>query len=432
MWLLNTTTLTLHQFQSDPPPYAILSHTWGEQEVLFQEIGTSECETKLGYQKIKGCCALAKTDGLQYAWVDTCSIDKRSSTELSEAINSMFRWYSEAAVCYAYLADVDSNSQLAKSRYWTRGWTLQELIAPSRVVFFDKNWTELDSKQALGAQITRITGIPYHVLDNPASIRRVSLAARMSWASQRTTPRVEDRSYCLMGLCGVNMPLLYGEGIKSFQRLQLQILAQSDDLSLLAWRSVGAAQDAVGVLASCPAEFEGCSGIEAWGETSSQPISVTNLGLSVSIPITRVNDEDLVVVLNCTLKGKSPGILITKVGSRYFRRRPNSVITMDHRNFQNTAPEAVCLSIDQHDSGTLPRRVMVQFSANTRIKPREAYNLVHTCKFDNEHLTRDLRSHRQTATDATFTLTVGKVRLALLFKNDHGDFFALACDGNEE
>ncbi len=138
MWLLNTTTLHLHEFHGQPPNYAILSHTWGKEEVSFQEIGISGCEEKEGYQKITRCCAQAKADGLDYAWVDTCCIDKKSSAELSEAINSMFRWYSEAHVCYAYLADVTHTPGrvqstkhpygilLVHSRWFTRGWTLQE------------------------------------------------------------------------------------------------------------------------------------------------------------------------------------------------------------------------------------------------------------------------------------------------------------------
>jgi hypothetical protein len=130
MWLLNTTTFKLHEFLSRPPLYAILSHTWEDEEVSFEEFLNGGFEHKLGYQKIKGCCAIAREDGYQFCWIDTCCIDKRSSAELSEAVNSMFRWYSDAAVCYAYLVDADVKSSLTiseyfrSSRWFTRGWTL--------------------------------------------------------------------------------------------------------------------------------------------------------------------------------------------------------------------------------------------------------------------------------------------------------------------
>src|ERR1700744_949463 len=132
MWLLHTTSLKLHEFRSEPPPYAILSHTRDEEEVTFQDIGSPECEKNRGYKKIQQCCAQARADDLEFAWIDTCCINKDSSAELSEAINSMFRWYSAAHVCYVYLVDVDIPSAadhhgpFSTSRWWTRGWTLQE------------------------------------------------------------------------------------------------------------------------------------------------------------------------------------------------------------------------------------------------------------------------------------------------------------------
>ena len=173
MWLLNTTTLILEDFQSDPPPYAILSHTWNKEEVLFQEIGSPECKGKLRYQKLKLCCVQAKADGLQYVWVDTCCIDKRSSAELSEAINSMFRWYSKAHLCYAYLADVELLTEevclesFGASRWFTRGFTLQELLAPMDLIFYDKHWSEIGSKASLLDEIARITQISPRALVSP-------------------------------------------------------------------------------------------------------------------------------------------------------------------------------------------------------------------------------------------------------------------------
>ena len=152
MRLLHTSTLELHEFYGEViPKYAILSHTWGEGEVSFQELQKAKLDESSmlneskGYRKIKDCCKLAASDGWQYIWIDTCCIDKTSSAELSEAINSMYRWYGEAQICYAYLADVDSAGQndpltmrrFERSRWFTRGWTLQELLAPDFLVFYD-------------------------------------------------------------------------------------------------------------------------------------------------------------------------------------------------------------------------------------------------------------------------------------------------------
>ncbi|KAF7621558.1 hypothetical protein AFLA_011855 [Aspergillus flavus NRRL3357] len=169
MWLLNARTVTLEDFfESQAPSYAILSHTWGAEEVSFQDIQERQevCKKKKGYQKIIHTCRQALKDGLEYAWVDTCCIDKSSSSELSEAINSMFRWYGKAAVCYAFLADVlpgcdprDTQGPFATSRWFTRGWTLQELLAPENIVFYASDWSQIASKTELRKELNLITGV---------------------------------------------------------------------------------------------------------------------------------------------------------------------------------------------------------------------------------------------------------------------------------
>ncbi|KAL2068712.1 hypothetical protein VTL71DRAFT_15050 [Oculimacula yallundae] len=171
MRLLSTSTLELVEFMGEIPPYAILSHTWEEDEVSYQEMQSRAGHTKAGYQKIKHCCLIAASDGFQYAWVDTCCIDKTSSSELSEAINSMYRWYAEAGVCYVYLSDVDLRlhsaaaiARLRRSRWFSRGWTLQELIAPASILFFDRNWQWFGTKSSFESVITDITGIDANVL----------------------------------------------------------------------------------------------------------------------------------------------------------------------------------------------------------------------------------------------------------------------------
>lgn len=167
MRLLHTKKLKLHEFFGTKiPPYVILSHTWGKGEISFQELQSGHGKFKAGYDKIRRCCQMAALDGYQWAWVDTCCIDKTSSSELSEAINSMYTWYRVSEVCYVYLEDVPTNLgtretevAIRKSRWFTRGWTLQELIAPPSVLFFDSKWAELGTKECLEKVISETTTI---------------------------------------------------------------------------------------------------------------------------------------------------------------------------------------------------------------------------------------------------------------------------------
>ena len=193
-------------------------------------------------KKIQFSCAQAAKDGYGYIWVDTCCIDKSSSAELSEAINSMYKWYQNAEKCYAYLADVPTGADLwpkqssfRRSRWFTRGWTLQELIAPSNLIFYSAEWLYLGTRYVLSSLLTEITGVDYTILAGARGIENASIAKKMSWASNRVTTRVEDIAYCLMGLFAVNMPMLYGEGDRAFIRLQEEIIKNSDDQSLFAW-----------------------------------------------------------------------------------------------------------------------------------------------------------------------------------------------------
>jgi hypothetical protein len=230
MWLLNTKTLTLHEFtEHNIPPYAILSHTWGQHEISFKVLRDDPIQARqmLGWAKVEGSCKQAVADCFQYIWIDTCCIDKSSSAELSEAINSMFKWYQEAKVCYAYLADVphyvdvdEKNSYFHRSRWFTRGWTLQELLAPRVLYFFTSDWKKLGSKTKLRKEISAITMIDEATLIGNASISDSSIMNRMKWAASRQTTRTEDLAYCLLGIFHVSLPLLYGEGHKAFHRLQ--------------------------------------------------------------------------------------------------------------------------------------------------------------------------------------------------------------------
>jgi hypothetical protein len=224
------------------PPYAILSHTWGKDELSFQDMmNFSQHSHKRGFQKILSFCKLARAAKYEYAWVDTVCIDKTSSAEPSEAINSMYRWYSKSAVCYAVLEDLHSNNappsllDLKACRWFTRGWTLQELLAPERVVFYNANWIEIGVKADLAPVIAHATGIDPNTVAGFYPVQRSSIARRMSWASQRKTSRPEDLAYCLLGIFDINMSMLYGEGEKAFVRLQEEIIRKSDDHSIFAW-----------------------------------------------------------------------------------------------------------------------------------------------------------------------------------------------------
>jgi len=238
MWLIETSALKLSEFVADEiPQYAILSHRWeSSQEVTFKEFRKNLKKDTYGYEKIVACCNLARKAQHQWLWVDTCCIDKRSSAELSEAINSMFLWYQKAKICYVHLRDIGRNKNWRYSGWWKRGWTLQELIAPKHVEFYDREWHRIGTKAKMATDIEACSGIPVSVLIEPGAYMQRCVAERMSWAAGRRTQRIEDKAYCLLGLFRIHMPLLYGEGGRSFQRLQLEILQKYPDESLLAWR----------------------------------------------------------------------------------------------------------------------------------------------------------------------------------------------------
>jgi ankyrin repeat protein len=274
----------IERFGDDIPPYAILSHTWGssDEEVSFQDLQTGTGEHKPGYRKILFCGKQAANDGSSFFWVDTCCIDKTSSAELSEAINSMYMWYGAAEVCYAYLADVDSIGNLPNSRWFTRGWTLQELIAPTEVVFYNEEWERLGTRLELSKSIQDCTGIPERVFLESTSLDSFSVAQKMSWAANRNTTRVEDRAYSLIGIFGINMPLIYGEGENAFIRLQEEVMKISDDHSLFAWTS----QDGRGgCLATSPFSFRACANIVQTDhlDTFYDPPVVSSRGVQIEL-----------------------------------------------------------------------------------------------------------------------------------------------------
>ncbi|KAI4601982.1 hypothetical protein KJ359_010848 [Pestalotiopsis sp. 9143b] len=221
------------------PAYSVLSHTWlldNDQEISFQDLTTGEPINKpAGYAKIQFCAAQASKDGLEYFWVDTCCIDRTSSSELEEAITCMFSWYRDAAQCYVYLEDVPANREpgsslsqtqrlddwetgFRRARWFSRGWTLQELLAPKNVMFFSAEQALLGNKGSLESMIHEITGIPHDALRGKR-LAEFSLDERLSWAAKRQTRRKEDRAYCLLGILEIYIPRMYGMGDSAYDLL---------------------------------------------------------------------------------------------------------------------------------------------------------------------------------------------------------------------
>jgi hypothetical protein len=357
MRLLNAKTHKLESYddeQTVPGGYAILSHTWGseDQEISFEDfkefrlrLGPSSLNSspssdeiqaarntlseskRPGWAKIDGTCDKALEYGFTYVWIDTFCIDKSSSAELQESINSMFRWYEKASVCFAYLSDVSSpdgaeeaGSEFRTSKWFTRGWTLQELLAPSSLDFFDRSWHRIGVKSNLSTAIEEVTGISsQYIIGVPLSsglsvyqcLSRASVAERMSWASRRRTTRPEDLAYCLLGIFDIHIPMLYGEGLHAFKRLQEEIMKVTDDTSLFAWGlgRVWNSSEASSILAPAPEYFEHCSAIEIMDlvDFKRPSFHLSQQGLVVDLPIVqdRMFDNISYLILHCGVASES-------------------------------------------------------------------------------------------------------------------------------
>lgn len=324
MRLINTTTLLLNEFfGSDIPPYAILSHTWGHQEITFQEWTAWQLKRdpttisqKEGFVKIQGACNQARCDKLEWLWVDTNCIDKTSSSELSEAINSMYAWYRDSVICYAFLADVpplfeydpDPYRHIRRSRWFTRGWTLQELLAPKKLDFYTRTWSRIGSKSGSLIQvINEITDVELSYLSGHMDITMASVAKKMFWLSKRTTTRVEDIAYCMLGIFEINMPLLYGEGMRAFTRLQDEIVRQVHDHTIFCWTwDNEVPSNWVSMLAPSPRVFRDSGDyIQRNRFDSLAHYSMTNLGLSITLPAIYTLGSRLFAVLDAGLSGNA-------------------------------------------------------------------------------------------------------------------------------
>jgi len=342
MRLLHTKTLQTKEFYSDKPPYAILSHTWEKEEVTYQNMLSLEtAKTKNGYHKVQKACEYARKYDFEWIWIDSCCINKESSAELSEAINSMYQYYEGSHVCIAYLSDVSSRedprdlrSCFRDSKWFKRGWTLQELLAPSYVVLLDEDWTEVGTRWSLRDVISVITSIPVRVFEGD-DIYDFSIAQRMSWAAFRETTRPEDMAYCLMGIFGVNMPPIYGEGgDKAFMRLQQEIIRISDDRSIFAWVAPVGDDELRGLFARSAFEFRvsGDVVISRFGMASDKSsYSFANNGLHIHLPLVPAlpNSSDLFLAsLDCQSErdGQHLAVYLKRItGQRYVRVRANEL-----------------------------------------------------------------------------------------------------------
>ncbi|CAG8961804.1 hypothetical protein HYFRA_00013980 [Hymenoscyphus fraxineus] len=401
MRLINARTLELKDFFEPIPKYTILSHTWGDEEVTFQEfshdIDKLKAAQKEGFKKIVDCSNQTLRDGYEYCWVDTCCIDKTSSAELSEAINSMFKWYRDSERCYILLFDITvpdgeaTRELLEKSRWFTRGWTLQELLAPSHRIFLDKDWKIIgkmrresnglfplrypyvnlkDSETRLANSISGITDIPTEALYSLESMEEYHISMKMSWAARRTTTRAEDMAYCLLGLFDISMPLLYGEGgQKAFIRLQEEILKQSVDRTIFAWEDTTGADTFQGLLAKSPAAFFGKGKLDdlehntnkktVWNHLDmtierypidadhrdlvspvhfdkvsehDSSVGITNRGIALQLPLIKVKGlkNEYLACLGCGSGVVHCCVLLSwlEVGSQYARFRPDKLLTI--------------------------------------------------------------------------------------------------------
>ena len=332
MRLINTKTYLIEKFDdpSNAPcsGYAILSHTWTlepHKELELEDIrtaGTDVAKANVVQRnpKVRETCKLAQTSALSHAWIDTICIDQNSSSDKSEAINAMYRYYQEAKICFTHLFDVDGHGitltdpnpnqpdtddmkavrkEFTDARWFKRGWTLQELLAPPRLLFYDKNWNLLGSRNELCNTIAGITRIEPGVLQDAQQMWACSIAKRMSWAAGRETRRPEDKAYSLLGIFGVNMPMIYGEGDRAFIRLQEEIIKISDDHSLFTW-STSEDRNNSALLARSPDPFKGCTNItRGLFRTGNYPYSINNRGISMQLSLVCWSTDVFIAPINC-------------------------------------------------------------------------------------------------------------------------------------
>ncbi|KAM0256340.1 hypothetical protein ACHAPA_012195 [Fusarium lateritium] len=398
MRLLKTKSYDLFEASDIPnpfPPYAILSHTWisSKEETTYQDMKTRKVDInndvykQKGWSKLRRYCDRAAKDGWDWAWMDTCCIDKTNPADTQEAINAMFRWYQRAGICYAHLEDLDvvrdvkdmdlpqnvdfdetigsqnaANSSgplhkalerfFIKAKWFTRGWTLQELLAPHHLVFVDCAWRRIGTRESWALEIQRASNIEARHLTSfePTDFASCSTAMRFSWASGRETTVEEDETYALLGLFGISLPLIYGEGQRqAFNRLQRQLITVYNDDSLFAWKEqqANSANSAPkwGILARSVKDFWDSSKVKALGHYGNT-FSMTNQGLEITAKYWRQNSElnAAIICLNCSIGSDSSqkiGIYLSydADADAYHRIRIHQLCDMSLINFNDWKDE---------------------------------------------------------------------------------------------
>ena len=358
MRLINVNTLDIESFLGQAEqPYVILSHRWGPDEVKFEDYASYKTQIKeqmskpqgggptTGISKIAGACLQSRKLKLRYLWIDTCCIDKRSTSEESESINSMFSWYKEARICLAHLKDIvkGSNKSFSDSEWFTRGWTLQELLAPKDITFFDRDWNQLGTKVSRSTDIEKATRIaPRHMIN----FESACMATRMSWQAGRKTTRIEDLAYSLFGICEVGMDLRYGERDKAFRRLQEQIInSDAGDESILAWESDELGDDKPsGVLAPRPDCFK------------------RSANLTIASPSHKYRHRDVYRISNKGLEmsAKMAAKTRTALGTiatqlPILMRRSNLDVTLNCWELGRQGPATVVIRLERDSSGSYSR-----------------------------------------------------------------------------
>lgn len=405
MWLFHyddNDVLKFDWYLEPPEDYAVLSHRWREpEELLFKDIGgflNGDLADSSGAMKVRSFVATALRLHLRFFWVDTCCINKDSSAELQEAFNSMWSWFENANFCFAYLDDVRSSSQpeddgdgsvaddssndlgnsmpseircyldekkdMCKplrrreddtkeylfqredgrpSEWFERIWTLQELIAPRQVFFYDRNWQFIGSRWNLAATLAKVTGIAERVLSCAVDLEHYSIAQRMSWAAGRKATRKEDVAYSLLGIFSVNMTPLYGEGQRAFKRLQEEIIKHSADQSIFTWEPDDDKKHPEyysDILSPSPDFFAKSGDIVPWGFSPSKSHEMTNIGLNIELPIVakspdsenmllksrdeRLHETHTGAVLSCRSLSEPAKIIVLRVASARFENGPEN------------------------------------------------------------------------------------------------------------
>ncbi|OTB19247.1 hypothetical protein K445DRAFT_18854 [Daldinia sp. EC12] len=374
MRLLNTHSFELRSddqaaFLQDG--YAVLSHRWVGKEVTFDQLykylpAIKAAEKPLSspqVDKIRAACITARNQGIKWMWIDSCCIDKSSTVEETESINSMFKWYRDATVCITYLCDVDKNfspepttpqpfrsiNRDGPSEWFFRGWTLQELLAPRRQLFYDTHWNYIGTKDDLAYSLEQITGIEMAYLTSKRHFGEASIAAKMSWMAKRTTTRVEDIAYSMLGIFNVNMNPQYGEGIKAFRRLQQILLSTSTDESILAWRmptlNAGAKYnfnltdwkpDEWGLLAPFPEWFKDSGRVTVAGHPSTSTesrFSMVPSGIRAPVVLTsEMSSGEIITIVTIAITTcfvGLPGALIWAKKRRQKRMRSNWIFPLN-------------------------------------------------------------------------------------------------------